>query len=328
MAERDSPAESLAMAELDPQVARLLAGALRAQPPSVPGIGAVAARAHYARAVRILDQPERALHAVHDHALELPQRRLRLRQYVPVEHSWAQPQPALLFFHGGGFTIGSIDTHDRLCRQLAADAGCQVCSLEYRLAPEHRFPAAVDDAFESLHWLLAEAPALGIDPARLAVGGDSAGGTLATATALHARDQGIALRLQLLIYPGLAAHQDSASHRAFARGVLLDAELIQWFFGHYLRSPADREDWRFAPLNAPRLAGVAPVWLALAGHDPLRDEGLAYAERLRAEGVPVDCRVYPGMIHAFFQHAGFVLAARRGPQEAAAALRAALRDTD
>jgi acetyl esterase len=306
---------------IDPQVAKILAWAERTRAPSYPELGPEAAREHYARAVLTLDVAPRPVHEVHDHRVVLPGRVLTVRQYVPRPHGWSEPQPALLFFHGGGFTIGSIDTHDRLCRLLADSAGCHVYSVDYRLAPEHRFPAAVDDAFAALDWLRAQASVLGADPERLAIGGDSAGGTLAAATAIHAMQRGIRLRLQLLIYPGLAAHQDSESHRRLARGVLLDAEVIQWFFGLYLGDPAQRQDWRFAPLEAPELAGVAPAWLALARYDPLLDEGLAYARRLREAGVAVDCRVYDGMIHAFFQHGGFVVASRRGPQDAALALR-------
>ncbi|MCX7272336.1 MAG: alpha/beta hydrolase [Burkholderiales bacterium] len=283
----------------------------------------MAARAAYARAVLTLDVAPVAMHELHDHRLRLPGREITVRQYVPLAHGWAEPQPALLFFHGGGFTIGSIETHDRLCRVLAQAGGCHVYSVDYRLAPEHRFPAAVDDAFATLDWLRAQAPVLGVDVARLAVGGDSAGGTLATATALHARDRGIPLVLQLLIYPGLAAHQDTESHRRMASGFLIDADVIQWFFRHYLREEADRHDWRFAPLLAPTLTQAAPVWLALAEFDPLLDEGLAYARRLRDAAVPVSCTVFEGMVHAFFQHGGFVPAARRAHAAAGAALRAA-----
>ncbi|HYF58685.1 MAG TPA: alpha/beta hydrolase, partial [Burkholderiaceae bacterium] len=236
---------------LDPQVEKLLAWAAKAGGPTYQAIGAPAARAHYERIAGTLDIAPAPMHSVEDLRLELPGRTLRLRHYVPREHGWADPLPALLYFHGGGFTIGSVDTHDRVCRMLARDGGCAVLSLDYRLAPEHRFPAAVDDAFDALAWLRDEHGALGIDPARLAVGGDSAGGTLAAACALHARDRGWPLALQLLIYPGLAPRQDSASHREFAHGYLLDADVIQWFFGNYLGSDADRDDWRFAPLVHP-----------------------------------------------------------------------------
>jgi acetyl esterase len=308
---------------LDPQVEKLLAWVAKVDGPSYAQMDAGAARAHYERIAGTLDIAPAAMHAVEDLQVALPGRSLRVRHYVPREHGWAEPVPALLFFHGGGFTIGSVDTHDRVCRMLARDADCVVLSLDYRLAPEHRFPAAVDDAFDALAWVRAEAGALGIDVARLAVGGDSAGGTLAAACAIHARDRGWPITLQLLIYPGLAARQDSGSHRDFARGFLLDADVVQWFFGNYLGSEADRGDWRFAPLVHPMLRGVAPAWIAHAQYDPLRDEGQAFAHRLRAADVPVDETLYPGMVHAFFQHGGFVPLARRAHADAAAALRRA-----
>ncbi|MFA7664735.1 MAG: alpha/beta hydrolase [Burkholderiaceae bacterium] len=308
---------------LDPQVEKILTWAARANAPAYPEIGATAAREHYARVAGTLDIVTPALAEVFDFDMPLAGRVLRVRQYAPWTHHWATPKPALVYFHGGGFTIGSIETHDRVCRVLARGGDCLVFSVDYRLAPEHRFPAAVDDAFDALAWLRSEAASLGIDLARLAVGGDSAGGTLAAASAIHARDRGWPLALQLLIYPGLSHDQNTESHRRCARGYLLDAETIQWFFGQYLRYPADRHDWRFAPLLADTLAGLAPAWIAAAGYDPLRDENVAYARRLGEEGVPVELIEYPGMIHAFFQHAGFVPAARRAHDDACAALRRA-----
>lgn len=308
---------------LDPQVAKLLAWVEKAGGPRYPDIGASAARAHYEQVAATLDVAPAPMHSVEDLQLALPARTLRIRHYVPREHGWADPMPALLYFHGGGFTIGSVDTHDRICRMLARDGDCVVLSVDYRLAPEHPFPAAADDAFESLAWLRAEAHALGVDPARIAVGGDSAGGTLATACAIHARDLGWPLTLQLLIYPGVAGRQASASHREFGRGHLLDFDVVAWFFANYIRDDADRDDWRFSPLSHPDLGGVAPAWIGIADHDPLRDDDRAYAAKLRAAGVAVDAVEYAGMIHAFFQHGGFVPTAKRAHADAAAALRRA-----
>lgn len=308
---------------VDSQVEKILYWAQRASTPPYHELGAVLARELYAKAVVTLDVAKIELHDVRDLRLELTGRTIRVRQYAPREHNWAEPMPALLYFHGGGFTIGSVDTHDRICRVLAKGADCLVFSVDYRLAPEHRFPAAVDDAFDAMAWLYAEASTLGVDRERIAVGGDSAGGTLAAACALHARDRGLPLALQMLIYPGMGSRQDTDSHQRLARGYLLDAPVIQWFFGQYLGSEADRDDWRFAPLMAPSVAHTAPAWLALAEFDPLVDEGLSYAERLETAGVPVQCTVYEGMIHAFFQHAGFVVKARRAHADACAALRAA-----
>jgi acetyl esterase len=206
----------------------------------------------------------------------------------------------LLYLHGGGFTIGSLETHDSLCRQLALRSGAAVIALDYRLAPEHRFPVAVDDSWAALRWLTAQAASLGLDGTRLAVGGDSAGGTLAAVAAIHARDIGLPLRLQLLITPGTTAHADTASHRRFAHGYLLEAEGIAWFFDHYI-DHVERRDWRFAPLEAEDLDGVAPACVVLAECDPLVDEGLAYADRLRSAGVAVELELARGVTHDFIK---------------------------
>jgi acetyl esterase len=308
---------------LDPQVEKILLWASRANSPSFPAIGAEAARAHYERVAGTLDIVTPELHEVRDFGLELTGRKLRVRQYAPWPHHWSEPRAALVYFHGGGFTIGSIETHDRVCRSLALEGDCLVFSVDYRLAPEHKFPAAADDAFDAFTWIRTEAQALGIDPARLAVGGDSAGGTLAAACAIHARDGGWPLALQLLIYPGLSHDQQTDSHRRYAEGYLLDAETIGWFFRQYLRNEQDRLDWRFAPLLVEDLSGLAPAWIAAAEYDPLHDEDIAYAERLREAQVPVTLVDYPGMIHSFFQHGGFVPAARKAHKDAGLALRRA-----
>jgi acetyl esterase len=230
--------------------------------------------------------------------------------------------PVLLYLHGGGFTIGGLDTHDALCRQLAARSGGAVLSLDYRLAPEHRFPTAVDDSWAALRWLARQADGLGLDGRRLAVGGDSAGGTLAAVAALHARDIGLPLSLQLLITPGTTAHADTASHRRFAHGFLLDATSIAWFFDHYI-DRAQRDDWRFAPLNADDVQGVAPACVVLAECDPLVNEGLAYADRLRMAGVPVTLELARGLVHDFIKMGRALPEALQAQQACADALRAA-----
>jgi acetyl esterase len=246
----------------------------------------------------MLDIPGHKLARVDD--LQIPARDghlLPARLYAPA----ADRLPVLLYFHGGGFTIGSVATHDALCRHLSHLAHCAVVSLDYRLAPEHKFPVASNDAWDALQWLAAQAAALGLDGARLAVGGDSAGGTLAIVSALEARDAGLPLALQLLFYPGCAAHQDTPSHRTFAEGFVIEESHITWFFNHYINTPADRDDWRFAPLLAPDVDGVAPAWIGLAECDPLVDEGVMYADRLRAAGVAVDLEIYRGVVHEFIK---------------------------
>ncbi len=278
------------------------------------------ARAAYAAGAEVLEVPRAELARVED--LQIRARdgaMLPARLYAPVAQAGL---PCLLYLHGGGFTIGSIATHDVLCRELARLAGCMVVSLDYRLAPEHRFPTAVHDAWDALQWLAAHGREWGADTTRLAVGGDSAGGTLAAVCALQARDAGLPLALQLLIYPGTTAHQDTDSHEAFAEGLILDHAAIAWFFDQYI-APDAREDWRFAPLLADDVEGVAPAWVGLAELDPLVDEGIAYADRLRAAGVPVDLEIYRGVTHEFIKMGRAISEARQFHRDAAQALRAA-----
>jgi acetyl esterase len=233
-------------------------------------------------------------------------------------------QPALLYYHGGGWVIGDRDTHDVVCRHLANAAGCTVLSVDYRLAPEHKFPAAVDDAYAAAAWAAREAESLGIDGTRLAVGGDSAGGNLAAVVALLARDRGgPALSFQLLIYPATDLTMTHDSHRRYAEGYVLTNSNTRWFRGNYLNSLADAEDWRASPLRAPSLAGAPPAWVLTAGFDPLCDEGEAYAQRLRDEGVPAVHRRIPDQIHGFITMGKIVRATAPALDEAAAALKAA-----
>jgi acetyl esterase len=206
--------------------------------------------------------------------------------------------PVLLYLHGGGFTVGSLTTHDVLCRQLSRLGHCAVISLDYRLAPENRFPCAVHDSWDALQWVHQQGGTWGLDGDRLAVGGDSAGGTLAAVCALMARDAGLKLRLQLLFYPGCGDRQTTPSHSHFGDGFLLDKDTVSWFFDQYIEEQ-HRSDWRFAPLNAPDHAGLCPAWIGLAECDPLVDEGVMYADALRMAGVPVDLEIYRGVVHGF-----------------------------
>lgn len=279
------------------------------------------ARLAYQAGADVLEVPRAALARVED--LHIPARdghALPARLYAPTAQAGL---PVLLYLHGGGFTIGNIATHDILCRELARLAGCMVVSLDYRLAPEHRFPTAHNDAWDALQWLARQAPSLGADAARLAVGGDSAGGTLAAASAIQARDAGLPLALQLLIYPGCAPHQNTPSHATFSRGLVLEEPAISWFFGNYVQSRDEREDWRFAPLLAPDVEGVAPAWLGLAECDPLVDEGVEYADKLRLAGVPVDLEIYRGVTHEFIKMGRAIPEARQAHGDAARALRRA-----
>jgi acetyl esterase len=282
------------------------------------------ARAFYEEGSGVLDLP--AHKVAHTQALCLTTRdgtNLHAQLWVP--HSAGQgPWPVLLYFHGGGFTIGSVATHTSLCCHLAHLGHCAVVSVDYRLAPEHIFPTAVHDAWDSLQALRAQATALNLDATRLAVGGDSAGGTLAAVVALMARDAGLPLALQLLFYPGTTAHQDTPSHKTFAHGFVLESTCIDFFFDHYIPNKADREHWWFAPLLAPDVDGVAPCWMGLAECDPLVDEGVAYADRLRMVGVPVDLEIYRGVVHEFIKMGRVLPEALQAHQDAGRALRHAL----
>jgi len=286
------------------------------------------ARAAYEAGAGVLDVAPHALARVQD--LRFPARDgfgLSARLFAPRADA---PLPVLLYFHGGGFTVGSIATHEPLCRHLAHLAHCAVVSVDYRLAPDWKFPTAVHDAWDSLAWLREHATDLGLDTQRIALGGDSAGGTLAAATAIAARDAGWSLVMQLLFYPGCAGHQNTPSHHTFAHGFLLEQPHIDYFFGQYLRSPEDRNDWRFAPLDGVDeggsvrdLDGVAPAWIGLAECDPLTDEGVLYADRLRMAGVPVDLEIYAGMVHGFIQFGRALAPALSAHNDAARALRQA-----
>jgi acetyl esterase len=279
----------------------------------------VEARRTYEAAAEILDLPRAALARVEDLQIAAPDgTNLPARLYAHAH----ERLPVMLYLHGGGFTIGSLETHDSLCRQIALRSGAAVLALDYRLAPEHRFPTAVDDAWAALRWLAENGTALGLDSTRLAVGGDSAGGTLAAACAIHARDIGIPLRLQVLITPGTNAHADTPSHRAFAHGYLLEAEDIAWFFDQYI-DHSQRSDWRFAPLEAEALDGVAPACVVLAECDPLVDEGIAYADRLRTDGVMVALELYRGVTHDFIKLGRLLPEAETAQAAIGAALRAA-----
>ena len=310
---------------LTPAMRNVIVRMERAGHPPFHSLQPAQARAAYAAGAGVLELPTQALERVED--FTIPARdghALPARSYAPSRETL----PVLVYFHGGGFTIGSIATHDGLCRRLAHQAHCAVVSVDYRLAPEHQFPTAHNDAWDALQWVAREGHSLGLDGSRLAVGGDSAGGTLSAACAIEARDAGLPLALQLLIYPGTMGHQNSDSHRRFAHGFVLDEPNITYFFTHYLRSPADRDDWRFAPLDGKTaaghevdLAGVAPVWMGLAECDPLVDEGIAYADRLRMAGVAVDLEIYRGVVHEFIKMGRAIPEAAQSHAAAAAALR-------
>ncbi len=276
------------------------------------------ARANYEVNAGVLDLSPVKLHRVEN--FTLPTRDgfdLPVRLVAPSD----EPLPVLVYLHGGGFTIGSLATHDVLCRHLSHLAHCAVLSVNYRLAPEHRFPVAFEDAWDAVAWVAEHGEKIGLDTTRIAVGGDSAGGTLAAACALQARDAGLALKLQLLIYPGCGAHQDTPSHTTFGHGFVLEKAHIDYFFDLYIPDKQNREDWRFAPLLADDAEGAAPAWLGLAECDPLVDEGIQYADKLRAAGVAVDLEIYRGVTHGFINMGRAVPEARQAHMDAARALK-------
>jgi acetyl esterase len=249
-----------------------------------------------------------------------------LRVYRPAGVPDSARLPAYVYFHGGGWVIGDLETHDVICRQLTAEAGVSVVSVDYRLAPEHRFPAAADDAWAATRWVVAHAAEMGVDGARLAVGGDSAGGNLAAVVALLARDAGApAIALQVLLYPVTDVAAESRSYQDFADGYLLTRDSMRWFIAHYLSKPAEATDWRVSPRRAPSLDGLPPALIVTAGFDPLRDEGEAYATRLREAGVRVDYACYGGMIHGFVPMGRLLDTAGRAVSLIGGTLRQALR---
>lgn len=290
----------------------------RAGRPPMAAMTPAQAREFYDIGGPMLDlQPAPHVDRVHD--FTIPARdghAMPARLYAP--HS-DQPLPVLLYIHGGGFTVGSLTTHDVLCRQLSRQGRCAVVSLDYRLAPEHRFPTAVHDSWDALNWLHQNGQTLGLDSRRLAVGGDSAGGTLSAVCALMARNAGLTLALQLLFYPGCGGRQDTASHHTFGQGFMLDKATIDWFFDGYI-DVNDRDDWRFAPGNAPDHSGLAPAWIGLAECDPLVDEGVRYADTLRMAGVQVELEIYRGVIHGFITMARAIPDALQAHADAGKAL--------
>jgi acetyl esterase len=260
--------------------------------------------------------------AVADRTIPGPGRPLGLRVYTPPDTG---PFPLLVFFHGGGFVIGDLDTHDPLCRNLCAGAGCVVASVDYRLAPEHRFPAAHDDCLAATRWCAEHAAEIGADPSRIAVAGDSAGGHLAAVTALRARGEG-GPRLvgQLLVYPNTdLGPPTTASFVEYAEGYGLTAKDVPWFFGRYLADPTEARHPHASPLRVSDLSGLPPALVVTAECDVVRDDGERYGERLREAGVPTTVSRYEGVIHGFFTLAGLVDKADAAQQEACAWLRGA-----
>jgi acetyl esterase len=272
-------------------------------------VSADEARRLYKETRAVLSPPVPEVYAVRDFAASGPAGPIPLRLYRGLGAAAGAPLPLLVYFHGGGWTIGDLDTHDIVCRTLANKARCAVIAVDYRMGPEHKFPAAVEDCIAATRWVAERAAALGVDAARIAVGGDSAGGNLAAVVAITLRDAlGPALVFQALVYPATDQRMDSASHARFGEGYLLTRDNMLWFRDNYL-SPADYDDWRASPLRAADLARLPPAHIITAGYDPLVDEGRAYSDRLVAAGVPVLYECFEGMAHGFLTMGGVVAAA-------------------
>ena len=268
-----------------------------------------------------LPMAEISVAKVEDRRIPGPSGEIPVRIYIPDVQG---PLPALVYFHGGGWVIGSLETHDPSCRELANRVGCAVVSVDYRLSPEHRYPAAAEDCYAATRWVAENAGGLGVDPARIAVGGDSAGGNLSAAVALMARDRAEpGLCYQFLVYPVTDADFTRPSYRENATGYLLEAATMEWFWSHYVPDPARRVEPYCAPLRAESVAGLPPALVITAEYDPLRDEGEAYARRMQEAGVVTTCTRYDGMIHGFFAMGMIAEAARNAMEEASEALRRA-----
>jgi acetyl esterase len=287
------------MPELHPQIQRVLQVMAEANLRPIEAMTPAEAREQMEATAQARKAEPLPVDRVRERSVAGPAGDIRLRLYWPNR---AAPLPAIVYYHGGGHVIGSLDTHDLVARNLCAGAEALVASVDYRMGPEHRFPAAVEDSFAALKWVHANAKELGADPDRLGVHGDSAGANLAAVVALMARDAGSPrLRLQSLVYPVADYRLVGDSYDKYTQGYgLLTRESMVWFRNHYLRSPKDAEDWRASPINAPSLGDVAPAIVITAECDVLHDDGERYAGALRRAGVPVEYKEYPGMIHGFF----------------------------
>jgi acetyl esterase len=294
---------------LDPDCVRVLSLLRDTGLPPVEKLTPPEARNNYRRTRSLLDAPAAKVAEARDLAAPGTAGPIALRLYRGFGGETGSPSPALVYYHGGGWVIGDLDTHDSACRSIANAAACTVIAVDYRLAPEHKYPAAVQDCEAATVWIAEHAAELGIDPARIAVGGDSAGGNLAAVMALLSRDGRLPpVCYQLLIYPATDLLRTQPAYERFTHGLPLTAASTEWFAGHYLRNRDDALDWRASPLRAASLLGVAPAFVLTAGYDPLCDEGQAYAERLAREGVRVSSFHAADQMHGYLTMAGQVRA--------------------
>ena len=304
---------------LDPQVAAMRDRRAAQGAPPLYTLSLAQARAADLADIRAAAGTGEPVHEVTEREIPGP---LTIRIYRP---DGGGAQPALVYFFGGGWTLGTVDTADAIARSLANAVPCTVVVPGYRLAPEHRFPAAVQDCHAATRWVAEHGAQIGVDPGRIAVGGDSAGGNLAAAVTLLCRDGGgPALAAQVLVYPNTLHGADTPSMRDNSDPLLFNHHSVDWYWTHYLADPADGADPLASPLRAPNLSGLPPALVVTAEYDPLRDEGERYADRLRESGVPVTAHRYDGMVHGFFAMAGILDGGRRALADAADFLRKSL----
>lgn len=312
-----------AIMTLDAQIEWVLGLIEKSPYPPLHTVSPEEARRVFEETVTKLDVDPAPMAVCQDLAVPGPGGDIPVRLYAAAETG--KPDPVMIYFHGGGWVVGSLETHDRVCRQFAAKAGIRVISVDYRMGPEHRFPAAIDDAWAVLNHAGANAAKFGIDHRRIAVGGDSAGGNIAAVvTQLAKITAGTAPCFQLLIYPGTDMRGGHPSRRELAEGYGLTGKDIDWFRAHYLRDADDTLDPRASPLLREDLHELPPAHVQTAGYDPLKDEGIAYVEKMRAAGVAVEHKHYPGMIHGYLNMSGAIDGAKAAIADAADALRRAL----
>ena len=306
---------------VDPQVQAVLDQMASLGGPELKDMTVDAARASFAMFAALGARPDQPA-PTEDRSIAGPSGDIPIRIYRPPSDG---PLPIIVFLHGGGFVIGNIDSHDPTCQQLATRVPAVVVSVDYRLAPEHPFPAPVEDCWAALAWAASHASELGADPARLAVAGDSAGGNLSAVIARRARDAGgPAVAFQLLIYPATDMTRSHASHKENGEGYMLTTDSMDWFMGHYFAADADQLHADASPQFVKDLSGLPPALVITAEFDPLRDEGEAYGEALRSAGVDARVSRYDGMIHGFFGMDAVLDGAKRANDEAVAALQSAL----
>jgi len=310
--------------KLHPDAHRVCEMIIASGRPPIETLTPVEARAVYLASKAILQPDPEAVAEVADLSASGPAGSIPLRLYRGRPAAPTDAQPVVVYFHGGGWVIGDLESHDQLCRALANAVPCTVIAVDYRRAPEHKFPAAVEDAIAATRWIADNADRLKVDANRLAVAGDSAGGNLSAVVSIAVRDSGgPAPVLQFLIYPGTDMAMQSASISRHAEQLPLTRKGMQWFVDHYLRSPQDVQDWRASPLRAASLRGLPPTLIITASFDPLCDEGEAFAKALASAGVPVELERFAGQIHGFITMGRIVADAQRATDLGAARLRAA-----